>query len=132
MNAKKQAVLDSSEGVPIIELSGDFSEAVGEDLRAAYQEACESQPQNIIIEFDEDGHVYSSGIAVLVGLIGEAEGKGQKIYATGLSAHAAEVFELTALTKYIQILPSKQEALAAVMRACHYEEREAKEGNRRK
>jgi len=105
-------ILRQSAELPIIEISGNFSDALVEDLRVAYQEACRCHSQ-VILKFDEGGRIYSSGIAVLVGLIKEAEEQGQKIHATGLSAHFISVFKLTGLTKYIQIFPSEQEALAA-------------------
>jgi anti-anti-sigma factor len=96
----------------IIDLFGDFSDTIEDDLNAAYEEACQAHSQNIVLKFDEGGHIYSSGIALLVGLVGEAEDRGQKIHATGLSEYLTEVFEVTALTKYIQILPSEQDAVA--------------------
>lgn len=107
-------ILRSSGGVSFIDLSGDFSDALEEDLRAAYEEVCQSHSPDIIIKFDEVSQIYSSGIAVLVGLIGEAEEREQKIHAIGLSEYFAQVFELTGLTKYIQIFPSEQEALAGL------------------
>jgi len=112
VKSKKQVRLRIKGEVPVIELSGDVSDSIEKDLTATYEKACKSCPQNIIIEFDSEGHIYSSGIAVLVGLVSEAEKKGQKIHVTGLSEHFAEIFRLTGLTKYIQIFPSEQEVLA--------------------
>ena len=114
MRSKKQVVLRILSGIPIIEISGDFSDSIKEDLMAIYEKACQSHPKNIIIKFDEQGHIYSSGITILVGLVSEAEKKGQKIHATGLSNHFVNVFKLIALTEYIQIFPSEQEALASL------------------
>ena len=121
MKSKKQVILRILSGIPIIEISGDFSDSIKEDLMAIYEKACgakrhpaergQSHPKNIIIKFDEQGHIYSSGITILVGLVSEAEKRGQKIHATGLSNHFVNVFKLIALTEYIQIFPSEQEAL---------------------
>lgn len=113
MKSGKQVRLRIKEEVSIIDLSGDFDDSIEKDLIATYERACKSNPQNIIIKFDKQSHIYSSGIAVLVGLISEAEKTGQKIHATGLSEHFAEIFRLTGLTKYIQIFPSEQEALVS-------------------
>jgi len=109
---KKQVSLRTKGEVPIIELSGDFDDSIEEVFTATYEKACKLNPQDIIIKFDSESQIYSSGIAVLVGLVSSAENKGQKIHVTGLSEHFAEVFRLTGLTKYIQIFLSEQEALA--------------------
>jgi anti-anti-sigma factor len=114
LGSKKQVILHRHSSIPIIEILGDVSNSVKEDLITIYEKACQSHPQNIIIKFDENGHIYSSGISVLVGLIAEAEKNGRKIHATGLSEHFVHVFTLTSLTKFIQIFPSEQEALAAL------------------
>jgi len=78
VKSKKQVRLLIKEEAPVIELSGDFSDAIEKDLIATYEKACKSNPQNIIIKFDKQGHIYSSGIAVLVGMISEAEKKVKK------------------------------------------------------
>jgi anti-anti-sigma factor len=114
LKSKKQVVLRTNSGIPIIELSGDFSDAIKEALAAAYEKACQLNPKNIMIKFDEQGHIYSSGITLLVGMISEAEKRGQKIHATGLSNHFVKVFKLVALSEFIQIFSSEQEALAAL------------------
>ena len=114
MNVKKPVVLRRSEDVPIIDISGDVSDAIEADLQATYDLACQSQPKNLIIQFDSDGHIYSSGLAVLTGLVGQAEEKGQQIHAVGLSEHFAEVFDFTGLAKYVRIFPSEQDALASL------------------
>ena len=112
MKKDQQVRLDKSRKVPRIEISGDFSDALEADLRAIYHEACQSEPRHILIQFDAAGDIYSSGIAVLIGLIGEAQSRGQQLFACGLSEHFAEVFALTGITRYIQIFPSAQEAFA--------------------
>jgi anti-anti-sigma factor len=106
-------LLRRSDGVPIIEISGDVSYAIEEDLMATYEKVCQST-QNIIIKFDGSGRIYSSGITLLVRLVSEAEKKGQKIHATGLSEHFAQIFEVIKLTKYIRIFPSEQAILASL------------------
>ena len=116
MKSKKQVILRRHGEVPIIDLSGDFSDSIKEVFIATYEEACQSHPGNIIIKFDEEGHIYSSGISILVGLVSEAEKKGQKIHVTGLSEHFAEVFQFVGLTKYINVFPSESEALALFKR----------------
>jgi anti-sigma B factor antagonist len=114
LNSKKQVVLRRDSRIPIIEISGTVSGSIAGDLMAAYEKACESQPQNIIVKFVAGDHLYSSGISVLIKLLAEAGKRGQKVHATGLSRHFAHIFSITGLNKHIQVFPSEEEALASL------------------
>lgn len=107
-------------GIPIVEISGTVSGSIEEDLLAAHKRACQShpQPQSILIKFVRHGRIYSSGVNALIKLIVEAEKRGQKVCATGLSDHFFHIFSLTALTKHIQVFPSEEEALGVLARGC--------------
>ena len=100
--------------IAIFDITGDFTDAIEDEFSDVYQIAKQSVVKHIIIHFDSEGDILSSGIAMLIGLIRHTEAKGQQCYAVGLSAHFTEVFEMTGLTKYIQIFPSEQEILASL------------------
>jgi len=118
LESENQVTLRERCGIPIIEISGTVSGSIEKDLLAAHKMACQSQPQNILIKFVEHGRIYSSGINALIKLVAEAEKRGQKIHATGLSDHFFHIFSLTALTKYIHVSPSEEEALDVLKRGC--------------
>lgn len=118
MGSEEGVTLRERCGIPIIEISGTVSGLIEKDLLAAHKSACQSQPQNILIKFVEHGRIYSSGINALIKLIAEAEKRSQKVHATGLSEHFFHIFSLTALTKYIQVFPSEEEALDVLKRGC--------------
>lgn len=107
-------------GIPVIEISGTVSGSIEKDLLAAHKRACQSKPQlqNILIKFVRHGRIYSSGINALIKLVAEAEKRGQRVCATGLSEHFFHIFSLTALTKCIQVFPSEEEALHILERGC--------------
>jgi anti-anti-sigma regulatory factor len=123
LESENQVTLRERCGIPIVEISGTVSGSIEKDLLSAHKSACQSQPQNILIKFVEHGRIYSSGINALIKLVAEAEKRGQKIYATGLSDHFFHIFSLTALTKYIQVFPSEEEALDVLKRGCCRERR---------
>ena len=112
MKRERQVSVRRCENVPIIEFSGDLSDAIENELLSAYREVGLAGPLRILLVFDEDGTIYSSGIAVIIGLIREATPQGHTLYATGLSEHQSEVFELTGLTEFVQIFGSEEEAIA--------------------
>ncbi len=116
MESENRVTLRERCGIPIIEISGTVSGAIEKDLLAAHKRACQSQPQNILIKFVKHGRIYSSGINALIKLVAEAERRGQKVCATGLSDHFFHIFSLTALTKCIQIFSSEEEALGVLRR----------------
>ena len=114
MITSKQVLLRENSGIPVIEISGTMSNAIEGDLMAAYEQACQSQPQDIILKFVGNGRIYSSGVNVLIKLVLQAEKKGQRIHAAGLSRHFAHILSVTSLTKHIQVFPSEEEALDAL------------------
>jgi anti-anti-sigma regulatory factor len=120
LESEKRVTLRERCGIPIIEISGTVSGSIEKDLLAAHKRACQSQPQpqNILIKFVSHGRIYSSGINALIKLIVEAEKRGQKVCATGLSNHFFHIFSLTALTKHIQVFPSEEEALDVLTKGC--------------
>ena len=123
MEFENRVTLSERCGIPIIEISGTVSGSIEEDLLTAHKRACQSQPQNILIKFVNHGRIYSSGINALIKLIAEAEKRSQKVHATGLSEHFFHIFSLTALTKYIQVFPSEEEALRVLKSGCCKERR---------
>ena len=111
MKEDNRVSLQKSQGIPILVISGDVSDAIEDSLKSAYASACESQPQSFILKFDTSGHIYSSGLAALLGVVGEARKKGQRIGVIGLSEHFAGVFRLIGLTKHVELFPSEAYAL---------------------
>ena len=92
-----------------IDIQSDLIEAADKDMDAAFQEACEHNPSNILLKFGEKTHINSSGLAIVINLLIESQGKGCKVFVCGLSKHYRKIFEISGLTKYTTIVESEDE-----------------------
>ncbi|MDX1659773.1 MAG: STAS domain-containing protein [Nitriliruptorales bacterium] len=99
--------------VTVIAIAGDLDGDAGEPLRGAYQEATATDPDAVIIDFDELGFMNSSGIAHVVSLLGSARQADIDIRACGLSDHYRHVFEITRLADFMTIYDSEEAAASS-------------------
>lgn len=98
----------------IIDLEGEIngqSEAV---LDAAYQQAVRANPQTVLLNFNGVDYINSTGIALIVGLLGQARKTGRTVYTYGLSDHYAEIFRITRLSEFTMVFADEASALAAL------------------
>ncbi len=98
----------------IIDLIGDVTSRGQEVIQSAYAQARESKADRVFFNFAETEYINTSGIAVLISVIMEAEKGGRKIGLYGMSAHYHKVFNLVRLPLYADIYGSEGEALASV------------------
>jgi len=92
-----------------IEIQGDLVASTERDMDAAFQEACEYNPSNIVLKFGGKTHINSTGIAILINLLIDSRKKGCRIFVAGLSRHYRKIFEMSGLTKYTTIIESEDE-----------------------
>lgn len=90
-------------GIPVIAVSGDLDGQAGEALDAAFAQATASGPTALILNFDELGFMNSSGIALVVSLLGRARQHGIEVRACGLNDHYRHVFEITRLADFMTV-----------------------------
>lgn len=96
------AIVSSREGGSTIELTGTVNRTAKEGLDEAYAEAA-AQPGEVILDFTDVDYINSTGIAVIVGVLGKARAEGREVGAKGLSQHYREVFEITRLSDFMNI-----------------------------
>jgi len=101
-------------GVAIIDLRGEINAFAEEPLNAAYGDAESSDPRGILLNFDSVDYINSTGIALIVGLLGRARGSGRRLLACGLSDHYVEIFNITRLAEFMSLFPDEASALADV------------------
>lgn len=111
--AEKQAeaIVRREDGVAIVDLSGDingFAEAV---LNTAYDEAADVNQHTLVLNFDQVDYINSTGIALIVSLLGKARKDQRKVIAYGLSDHYTEIFEITRLSDFMDIVADEGAAL---------------------
>jgi len=73
-------------------------------LDEAYDSLAAMSPGRIVLDFAGVEYINSTGIALIVGLLGRARADGRALQASGLSTHYQEIFEITRLSDYIEIL----------------------------
>jgi anti-anti-sigma factor len=93
-----------------IELSGEINSAAESQLDAAYERASGAGVRTIVLDFSAAEYINSSGIALIVGLLGQARGRGIEVQARGLSDHYREIFEITRLADFMTILRNDHSA----------------------
>ncbi len=91
-------------GVATLRLEGRIDrEALGA-LDGAYAEASAGNPTVVELDFAGVDYINSTGIALIVGLLGKARSEGKAVRATGLSEHYRHIFEITRLSDFIEIV----------------------------
>jgi anti-sigma B factor antagonist len=109
---KTEAGLRQVDRAVIIDLSGDVSNQGQEAIENAYAEALRNMPERVLFNFSDTEYINTSGIAVLISIVMQAEKTGRKIGFFGMSPHYQKVFELVRLPLYADLYHTESEALA--------------------
>jgi anti-anti-sigma factor len=78
-------------------------EAVGV-LDAGYRAAASGAPGAVVLDFTGVEYINSTGIALIVGVLGAARADGRTIAAAGLTPHYQHIFAITRLSDFITVL----------------------------
>jgi anti-sigma B factor antagonist len=97
--------------VAIIELHGEVNDMSEEALNAAYDEAAGHNPAVILLNFRQVNYITSTGVALIVGLLGRSREAKRRLAACGLNEHYTEIFEITRLSDFISVFPDETGAL---------------------
>jgi len=100
--------------VTILRFEGDIASTSKEVVLGAYHSLSTSDVKLVLLDFTKVEYINSSGIAIVIQLLIEAAGAGQKVAAFGLSAHFTKVFTMVGITKYADLHATEAEALAAL------------------
>jgi anti-anti-sigma factor len=90
------------DGVAVIDLTGEVSAAAEQKLLEAYAQT-NGEPV-VLLDFSAVDYINSTGIALIVGLLGQARAAGQEVQARGLAEHYREIFRITRLSDFMTIL----------------------------
>jgi len=101
----------------VVTLSGQIDRDAMEPLTAAYEQATIDNPQTILLDFGDVDYINSTGIALIVGLLGRARAEGRAVQACGLTPHYTHIFEITRLSDFISIYPDVDSAVAGTTTA---------------
>ena len=99
-------------GVAIVDLHGEL-DATGEDaLNAAYAQASSRSPGTILLNFGDVQFMDTTGIALIVGLLAQAQKVRRRLLVYGLSDHYVEIFHITRLADFMSMFADEASALA--------------------
>ncbi|WP_158793350.1 STAS domain-containing protein [Granulicella sp. L60] len=103
---------DSGKAVSVLRFSGDISSSSRDAVLGAYGKVAKDRP--VLLDFSRVDYINSSGIALVIQLMMEANKSGQTICAFGLTPHFQKVFTMVGITKYARLYPDEQTAKATV------------------
>ena len=97
------AVEDASDETRI-HCIGDLNGRADAAFESAYAQAAAFGHDRITLDFERCGYINSTGIALIVRLLASARADGRTVRAAGLSPHYKQIFEITRLADYMEIL----------------------------
>jgi anti-sigma B factor antagonist len=101
----------------VIDLRGDLDGRATAAVGAAYDRAASHAPRAIVLNFEAVEYINSTGIALIVGMLGRARTAAIAVHVVGLSEHYRHIFEITRLADFMRFFASEDEAVADGMAA---------------
>jgi anti-anti-sigma factor len=87
-----------------LRLTGDLNSKADETLANAYARVAALGPRRVSLDFGHVGYINSTGIALVVRLLADARRDGRAVRATGLTPHYQEIFRITRLSDFMEIV----------------------------
>ena len=87
-----------------IHCEGDLNGRADEAMETAYTESAALGASQITLDFEQVGYINSTGIALIVRLLTSARADGRTVRAVGLTDHYRQIFEITRLSDYMEIV----------------------------
>jgi anti-sigma B factor antagonist len=89
--------------VAVLALDGNIDRDALSRLNESYEQAIATDTDAVLLDFSNVDYINSTGIALIVGVLGRARGEGRRVLASGLTEHYAHIFTITRLSDFIQI-----------------------------
>ena len=96
--------------VALMDLKGDVTALAEKKILAAYERAVAQRAKLVILNFSEVQYLNSSGMAIMITLLNQAQAQGRALRAFGLTPHYQKIFEMVGLLKYIPHFAGEKEA----------------------
>ena len=97
--------------VTVLRFTGDISSSSRDTVLGTYEGVVKSRP--VLIDFSKVEYINSSGIALVIQMLMEANKADQTIAAFVLTPHFQKVFTMVGITKYTTLHPDEQVACAS-------------------
>ena len=100
-----------SPDLSILDLKGEINASAQAALAAGYDEAERAQAKVVLLNFKDVAYINSTGIALIVSLLGRSRAAGRRLLACGLSDHYVEIFNITRLADFMSVFPDESAAV---------------------
>ena len=97
----------------VIDLQGTIDSQAEAALEGAYGGCDQGGAGTVALDFTKVDYINSTGIALLVSLLAKARRDGRPVVAWGLTDHYREIFEITRLADFLEVVTDEQAARAA-------------------
>lgn len=98
--------------ISVLRFSGDISSTSKDSVIGAWQTVQGSGP--VLLDFTKVDYINSSGIALIIQMLMEADKTGQKVAAFGLTPHFQKVFTMVGISKYAGLHKDEPTATASL------------------
>ena len=110
--AQTKVKAEHNGGLSVLRFEGDVTSASKEAVLGSY-EKLPPETKEILLDFSKVQYLNSSGIALVIQLLMEANKSERKVQTFGLTPHFQKVFTMLGLTKYTTLHPNETAAKAA-------------------
>jgi anti-sigma B factor antagonist len=100
--------------VAVMGLEGNIDRDAMSRLNQAYEDAIVTDPKVVLLDFHDVAYINSTGIALIVGVLGRARAEGRQVLASGLTDHYERIFEITRLSDFIHVYADVDTAISGV------------------
>ena len=98
----------------VVSIGGWLSEDSNRDAKEKFLAALRGEPRHLVVDLARLDYISSSGIAVLVAILGRCRQASIQLLLCGLNPDILEIFQITRLNQVFQIHPDRRAALAAL------------------
>jgi anti-anti-sigma factor len=112
MRSKTQISVRRKEDIAIFDITGYLTEDSEADMNAAYEQS--EAASKILLNFDRDSFITSSGFGLIVKLIWKIRNKDQILRVAHPSEQVRRTFNIIGLTRSLEIFVSEEEALTGL------------------
>lgn len=117
MQQETQATVDTKTNsggpaITFIRFKGDISSASSDAVLGTYSRLPADKGGRLVLDFTQVDYINSSGIALIIQLLMQANKTGEGVALFGLTTHFQKVFKMVGIAKYAQICSDEASATA--------------------
>jgi len=112
--SQQQLTGASGQQITCLRFTGDVSSLSKDAVVGTYQALDKAVHKRILLDFKGVEYLNSSGIALVIQVLMEANKSGQTVVICGLTPHFTKVFTMVGITKYATLYPDEAAALSAL------------------